>query len=103
MIFLSTALSPKKSDRAQGADQTVESPFLEPPTLGARVFSCAVSGILHVCIWRPAKRSISVHCARENLWYLGYEPPDNSGEPKVVPFLNQKLLNWKYGQTRFLS
>ena len=48
-----------------------------PFTLGARGFSCAVSGIGHVCIGDPrfaaragvsaaeAKRSISVRCARE--------------------------------------
>ena len=53
VIFLSTALwvSPKKSDRAQGADQRVESPFLEPPSnsnqksFRSSVKSCNISEI----------------------------------------------------------
>ena len=73
MIFLSTALSPKKSDRAQRGDQTVESPFLEPPdnsnqkSFPSSVKSCNISefnwkyGQIRLFSWLQAVIFIYLH------------------------------------------
>ena len=73
MIFLSTALSPKKSDRAQRGDQTVESPFLGSPdnsnqkSFPSSVESCNISefncknGQIRLFSWLQAVIFIYLH------------------------------------------
>ena len=46
------------------------------PTLGARGFSCAVSGVGHVSIVTRFAARVHIQTTREiNLWYPGYYLP----------------------------